>query len=40
MNNPLFIISTCWETGNIVLQGPGNELAANNDVKRACLGKA
>lgn len=28
------------ETGNIVLQGPGKELAANDDVKRAYLGKA
>ncbi|SHK94740.1 ABC transporter ATP-binding protein [Desulforamulus aeronauticus] len=28
------------ETGNIVLQGPGKELAANDEVKRAYLGKA
>lgn len=28
------------ETGNIVLQGPGPELAANDEVKRAYLGKA
>ncbi|GAB6179545.1 ABC transporter ATP-binding protein [Desulfotomaculum defluvii] len=28
------------ETGNIVLQGPGKELAANEEVKKAYLGKA
>ncbi|MEG6523661.1 ABC transporter ATP-binding protein [Desulfotomaculum sp. 1211_IL3151] len=28
------------ETGNIVLQGPGKELADNDEVKRAYLGKA
>ncbi|WP_041275002.1 ABC transporter ATP-binding protein [Desulforamulus reducens] len=28
------------ETGNIVLQGPGKELAANDEIKKAYLGKA
>lgn len=28
------------ETGNITLQGPGKELAENDQVKRAYLGKA
>ncbi len=28
------------ETGNIVLQGPGKELAVNEDVRKAYLGKA